>query len=103
MDTGVVALIILVAALAGLVIFLLWQLLRQPVQQSQPRGRPTTDPTALRQERIEAARRRTAEVEAQAAYEETLLFLEEDAEYYRKQTNETREARRQRRQSPKGS
>jgi len=63
------------------------------------KGAPSPD--ELRRERIEAARRRAVEAENQAVYEEILLQLEEDTDYFREQTKQTREARRQRRQRPK--
>lgn len=102
MEGAIVALIVVVVALAGLVVFLLLRSLGRPVSRPHPGTNPQPiDPAALRRERLGAAQSRAVEAESQAAYEDTLLILEEDTEYYRQQTKETREARYQRRKRPK--
>ena len=109
METAVRVIAIVIAAIAvGALSFFVSGLPRQrrPQPGAQPGDQvgeqaPPPDPGKMRQEQLERTQRRAAEAESQSVYEETLLYLEEDADYYRQLTRQTREARRQRRQPSK--
>ena len=105
METAVMVIAIVIAAICvGVLGFFVSRLPRQPRPQpgDQLGGQaPPPDPRKMRQEQVERIQRRAAEAESQSVHEETLLYLEEDADYYRQLTRQTREARRQRRQPSK--
>lgn len=99
MEIIVVSIVVSIVVVVALLIWLVFktQKPQKKSQQFQQQSRVAVDPDTLRRERIEAARQRCNQAEEQSVYEETLLFLEEDTDYHKQMSKETRQARRQRR------